>query len=173
MTGQCTAWWDWGARWRKVIRANNGHPRFLLYLLAVVSIWGSRCWSLSRGGDFTHERAGRLFSHPSIFLGATGNIFLDCVSLHLQCCQTHTRSGCRGGMNAVHDRSRPVPCLFPLAHAPIIEGSICGLTCRGRQRVESEEAALVCPQRPRRLFSSTKGESAADRSEHMSAKQDL
>lgn len=56
----------------------------------------------------------------------------------------------------LEDRSWPVPCLFPLAHAPIMAGSIYGLTSRGRQRVESEEAAHVCPQRPHRQFSSTK-----------------
>lgn len=56
----------------------------------------------------------------------------------------------------LEDRSCPVPCLFPLAHAPIMEGSIHGLTSRWRQRVESEEATHVCPLRPHRLFSLTK-----------------
>lgn len=81
-------------------------------------------------------------------------------------------------MNAVHisvplleDRSCPVPCLFPLAHAPIMEGSIYGLTSRVRQHVESEEAAHVCPQRPHRLLN--KDKSATDRSDHVSAKQEI
>lgn len=60
------------------------------------------------------------------------------------------------GVPLLEDRSCPVPCLFPLAHAPIMEGIIYGLTSRGRQRVESEEAAHVCPQRPHGLFSLTK-----------------
>lgn len=78
-------------------------------------------------------------------------------------------------MNAIHvsvplleDRSCPVPCLLPLAHAPIMEGSIYGLTSRERQHVESEEAVRLPTEATRTVFFN-KDESASDRSEHMAA----
>lgn len=69
-------------------------------------------------------------------------------------------------MNAIHvsvplleDRSCPVPCLLPLAHAPIMEGSIHGLTSSERQREESEEAAHL-PTEATRAASLNKDETA-------------
>lgn len=70
-------------------------------------------------------------------------------------------------MNAVpllEDRSCPAPCLFPVAYAPIMEDSICGLTSGERQHVKSEETArlpTVC---------SNKDESASHSTERMAAK---
>lgn len=62
--------------------------------------------------------------------------------------KAHAHSDCKVGVNMVHiseplleDRSCPVPHLFPLAHAPIMGGSVYSLTSRGRQRVLSQEAA--------------------------------
>lgn len=53
-------------RWWRMIRVNNGHPRFLLYLLGFVSIRELQWWC--QGCSSVHENPQSISSDPSIFL---------------------------------------------------------------------------------------------------------
>lgn len=85
------------ARWWKVIRVNNGHPRFLLDLLGAVSICELQWWSRSLGSDFMQSPQKK---NTSEFLEicplpwSDKEHFLDCSVFTLQRLKTHAHGDC-------------------------------------------------------------------------------